>query len=222
MLRTGVKGVFNPRPQNGRGFWPFWASTNASFCSSVVETDQNKDVDQQLRLYHVETFILLWFKKTFMKAKNTTPQTWLSLYCYARLTFHSCIILQKQAAKKGHNFSIEVSSRTGMLHEIGFVIAERIQCQSHRKGKPIGAKQNHILNIMSSTLHQRACDPCPSSSWRSSWWYAPWLELESSCSYGSDTDVEHPKLHVDPSIHQASSIKDTKNIWYNKDNTSFL
>jgi hypothetical protein len=34
-LQTGAKGVFNPGPQKGRGFWPFWASTNASFCSSV-------------------------------------------------------------------------------------------------------------------------------------------------------------------------------------------
>ena len=41
MLQTGVKGVFNPGPQKGRGFWPFLASTNVSFCSSDVYNNTN-------------------------------------------------------------------------------------------------------------------------------------------------------------------------------------
>jgi len=36
VLRTGVKGAFNPGPRKGRGFWRFWASTNASLCSSAT------------------------------------------------------------------------------------------------------------------------------------------------------------------------------------------
>jgi len=37
MLQTGAKGTFSPRPQKCQGFWRFWASTNASFCSSEKE-----------------------------------------------------------------------------------------------------------------------------------------------------------------------------------------
>jgi hypothetical protein len=33
---AGAKGVFNPGPQKDQGFWSFWASTNASLCSSAL------------------------------------------------------------------------------------------------------------------------------------------------------------------------------------------